>query len=181
MRVDYNEKGVMEMKLQRKKHASTRFRGKEAFNSFFLMILGMVVLFMAPVAYAMELGTPPRFPEDVSKLQIPGLLEERERELAVVTGGFSVNTQNREESRAFYNDEYLESVGTAINWTGNHAACNEGATAQGFRDAVLIRVNYFRAMGGVPADVTFSSTFNDKWVSSLLNLIACNLLKSYYF
>jgi hypothetical protein len=47
-------------------------------------------------------------------------------------------------------------------WTGSHATCDEGSTSQEFRDSVLQRINYFRAMAGVPADVHFEDDFNRK-------------------
>ena len=76
------------------------------------------------------------------------------------TGGFTINPQNREESRAFFNAVFNASEGTEINWTGDVAFCQAGTTSSKFKDAVLIRLNYFRAMAGVPANVTFSNDFN---------------------
>ena len=76
------------------------------------------------------------------------------------TGGFTINPQNREESRAFFNAVFNASEGTEINWTGDVAFCQAGTTSSKFKDAVLIRINYFRAMAGVPANVTFSNDFN---------------------
>ena len=76
------------------------------------------------------------------------------------TGGFTINPQNREESRAFFNAVFNASEGTEINWTGDVASCQAGTTSSKFKDAVLIRLNYFRAMAGVPANVTFSNNFN---------------------
>ena len=76
------------------------------------------------------------------------------------TGGFTINPQNREESRAFFNAVFNASEGTEINWTGDVAFCQAGTTSSEFKDAVLIRLNYFRAMAGVPANVTFTNDFN---------------------
>ena len=76
------------------------------------------------------------------------------------TGGFTINPQNREESRAFFNAVFNASEGTEINWTGDVAFCQAGTTSSEFKDAVLIRLNYFRAMAGVPANITFSNNFN---------------------
>ena len=49
-----------------------------------------------------------------------------------------------------------------MNWTGDHAICNAGTTSQAYKDALLLELNYFRAMAGVPAEVTFSSEYNAK-------------------
>ena len=73
-----------------------------------------------------------------------------------------VNPKNREESRAFFNYIYKASEGYYINWTGNHHTCSEGITSRAFRYAVRLRVNYFRAMAGVPADVKFLDECNHK-------------------
>ena len=77
-------------------------------------------------------------------------------------GGLSVNLQNRQDSLDFFLEQYLTSEGVAINWTGNHSSCDPGTTDQNFRLAVLRRINYFRAMAGVPADITFSDESNLK-------------------
>lgn len=39
-------------------------------------------------------------------------------------------------------------------WTGNRDTCTPGTTSQEYRDAILRRVNWFRAMAGVPAHIT---------------------------
>lgn len=77
-------------------------------------------------------------------------------------GGLSVNIQNRQDSLNFFLEQYLTSEGAAINWTGNHSSCDPGTTDQNFRLAALRRINYFRAMAGVPADITFSDESNRK-------------------
>jgi hypothetical protein len=75
-------------------------------------------------------------------------------------GGVTVNPQNREESRLFYVSEYLGTQGSDTGWTGRHDSCDPGVTQQGFRDNVMRRINYFRAMAGVPADVTLPEVYN---------------------
>ena len=69
---------------------------------------------------------------------------------------------NRSESLAFYNNFYQLSTSPEINWTGSFAANSPGTTSDLFKDAVVRRVNYFRAMAGVPADVVLDPTFNRK-------------------
>ncbi|MBP7829550.1 MAG: hypothetical protein KA248_06495 [Kiritimatiellae bacterium] len=70
-----------------------------------------------------------------------------------------MDNTSRESVREFYNTYYLASD-AAINWTGNHADCKAGDTAQAFKDDVLLRVNWFRVMAGV-AEVTLDASFND--------------------
>ena len=73
-----------------------------------------------------------------------------------------VDTSDRGVSRAYYNQVYLASEGVAIGWTGDHATCDAGQTAQAFRDDVELRINYFRAMAGVPATLQLRDEYNGK-------------------
>jgi uncharacterized protein YkwD len=73
-----------------------------------------------------------------------------------------VDTQNKTAVQHYYLSEYLASDGLAPNWTGNHNSCNPGTTSPAFREAVLRRINYFRAMAGIPAVVGFNDTYNSK-------------------
>lgn len=71
-----------------------------------------------------------------------------------------VDTRKREESRAFYRAIYASSEGVASGFNGNVDAGQAGTTSREFRDAIARRLNYFRAMAGVPADVTFDDELN---------------------
>lgn len=73
-----------------------------------------------------------------------------------------VDTGVRQASLDHYLQVYLASDGVAIGWTGNHATCDAGQTAQAFRDAVELRINYFRGMAGVPAVVQLSDEYSRK-------------------
>jgi hypothetical protein len=78
----------------------------------------------------------------------------------LVSGGFSVNTTNREEVRSFYNAVYSASDNVPMNSTANTTNCVAGTNSSDFNDAVLRRINWFRAMAGIPANVTFNSINN---------------------
>jgi len=82
--------------------------------------------------------------------------------LVFIQGTHGGNPQNRAESLAFYHTNYLIKNPPAINWTGSHATCDPGTTNPAFQQAVLQRINYFRAMAGVPAEVTFSTASNQR-------------------
>ncbi|WP_308873424.1 CAP domain-containing protein [Thiothrix subterranea] len=92
------------------------------------------------------------------------------------TGGWSVNTTNRQLARAFYNSVYSASLNTPIGWTGNHAGCVAGTTSSDFKNSVLARINYFRAMAGVPANITLDSTYSAKAQQAALMMSANNTL-----
>ncbi len=76
--------------------------------------------------------------------------------------GLTVNPLYRELSAAFYGEHYLVADGIDTGWDGDHAICDEGTTSAAFRAAVLQRVNYFRAMAGVPANIAFTDDFSRK-------------------
>jgi uncharacterized protein YkwD len=87
-----------------------------------------------------------------------------------------VNPQNRSESLAFYKTNYLIENPPAINWNGSHTNCTPGTTSSAFKEAILQRINYFRAMAGVPAEVTFSHESNLKaQAAALLMSVNCEL------
>jgi uncharacterized protein YkwD len=77
-------------------------------------------------------------------------------------GGYSVDTTRREIVRLFYRSIWVSSNGIASGWNGNLAACNAGDTTAESKDAVLRRINWLRAMAGVPANVQLDSTFSQK-------------------
>ena len=87
-----------------------------------------------------------------------------------------VDTQSRQESKAFFADYYLASQGTAMDWNGNHAACNPGKTAYAFRHAVRMRINYLRAMAGVPGTIFLSPEYNHKAQQAALMMSVNNIL-----
>ena len=78
------------------------------------------------------------------------------------TGGFTLDPDDRFRARAFFNSVYRASEDTPVGFTGDPGTCIPGDTAAGFKSAVLARVNYFRAMAGVPAAVTFRADFNTR-------------------
>jgi uncharacterized protein YkwD len=118
-----------------------------------LVLLSTFLTSSAGVASALP------FPTTIAPLDTPPVF------LPVVQtapAGLVVNPQDRQASQRFFQQVYLASGNAPINWTGNHSTCNAGTTSQAFRDAVLLRINYFRAMAGVPAAITFSSEYSRK-------------------
>ncbi len=77
----------------------------------------------------------------------------------VPEAGFVVATENRAEVLHFYNAAYLASTGSAarMGWTGSFgvAGASQGVTSAAFQGDVRRRVNFYRALAGVAADVTF--------------------------
>ena len=102
-----------------------------------------------------QLGPAPTAPKRVARTQpsavAPG---------SGTNAALSVDLSTRRQSLAFYQSVYLPSQNMSSGWTGNLAQGTAGATSQAFRDAVALRINYFRAMAGVPAAVTLSDAYN---------------------
>jgi uncharacterized protein YkwD len=87
--------------------------------------------------------------------------------LALTTTGqeqndWLIDPTNRQASVNFYLNYYQPANDVPLEWNGDHASCKGGETSAEFREAVLQRINYFRAMAGVPANITLSSTYNQK-------------------
>lgn len=76
------------------------------------------------------------------------------------THGFSVNTQSRNDVISFWNSVYQKSEGyeNRIGWTGSISSGNPGTTSGQFKNDVERRINYFRAMAGMPANIRMSSS-----------------------
>ncbi len=118
------------------------------------------------------LGSPPEAP------QFP--VSTRQADLAgpAVTA-FAVSPTSREESRNFFNTVYAASAGAVPEWTGTYTTCTAGTTASGFREAVARRINFFRAMAGVPAGVTLSPEYDAKAQRAALMMSANTNLNHY--
>lgn len=74
----------------------------------------------------------------------------------------TIDTQNREAVRSFYNGLYFQANGVAMNWTGSYKGCNAGTISSAYQDATAARVNWVRAMAGVPANIVFDAGNNAK-------------------
>lgn len=74
----------------------------------------------------------------------------------------SVNTAVREEVRQFYRAIYHASHGAPMGWTGSYTNGTPGDTTSSFKEATRLRINFYRALVGVPADITFEPSYNLK-------------------
>lgn len=68
----------------------------------------------------------------------------------------------RADSLAMYRDIYLGSEAPSLGWSGNLDDCEPGDINESYRAAVLMRVNYYRLMAGVPQLAGFRSDFNQQ-------------------
>lgn len=91
---------------------------------------------------------------------------------ATPLGPFEVDLSDREAARQFFYSVYLASENIPIGWTGDIASCDPGTVSADYLDATLTRINYFRAMAGVPSDVTFTAENNAKAQATALIMSA---------
>ena len=108
-------------------------------------------LLEASLRAEVTLGDAPRAPRDLAGLPGGG-----PRPL-IVTGGFSVDTGSREQVRQFYSAVYTSSDGTPINSTAVTGSCFPGTNSPTFAGVTLRRINWFRALAGLPAAVTLNA------------------------
>ncbi len=78
--------------------------------------------------------------------------------------GFTVNATSRTDVLSFYHTIYTASDGYVQNmaWTGNLSTGTPGTTSAAFKDDVRRRINFYRALTGQPADITFDATKSSK-------------------
>ena len=112
----------------------------------------------------------PQFPTSLE-----GLYPSDKRPFAV-EGGFVIDPTVRETVRLFYSTVYLSSAGVPSDWNGDVASCTAGNTSSAYQSATRRRVNWYRAMAGIPASIVFDSGFNIKAQQAALIMSANNNL-----
>ncbi len=113
-------------------------------------------------------------PDEVAALQA---VSEIGHARAAAGTPLTVNVNSREETRQFYRAVYGASENISSGWTGSYATGASGTTTAAFKDAVLLRTNFYRALTGVPATVVFNSTFSAKAQQAALMMSANNQLQ----
>ena len=100
---------------------------------------------------------------------------------ATQNGNFQINIHSRENVRSFYNSVYNSSNSNRIeaDWKGDVSTCDPGDSSQAYKNATLRRINFFRAMAGVPSWVTFTESVNAKARLAALSTSANNSLSHF--
>lgn len=88
----------------------------------------------------------------------------------------SVDTSSRNAVQDFYKTVYASSENVPSGWNGNIAVCNAGETSHEYKGAILRRINWFRAMAGVPDKVQFDPVYNQYAQQAALIMAANNQL-----
>lgn len=96
----------------------------------------------------------------------------RARFLGEAAPGYAVNTHDREAVRLFYATVFASSQGVSSGWTGSVTRCDPGSTSAAYQQATQRRINWFRAMAGVPAAVVLDEGFSRKAQQTALMMSA---------
>ena len=115
----------------------------------FLLVSGWAFILAAEIGRSQELGPPPVASQD----QFVPVASYSRQSLAV-------NLNNRADVVQLYQVTYKASQGVASGWNGNRSTCTAGTTSLAYSDATILRVNYYRAMAGLPSDVILTNAWN---------------------
>ncbi|MBI2421876.1 MAG: CAP domain-containing protein [Candidatus Hydrogenedentes bacterium] len=111
---------------------------------------------------AVELGAPPLDLEQSGAFLHP----------APEAKQLSVDRFDREAAANFYHDVYMSSEAVGITWSGSLATCTAGAINDAYQEATADRINYFRAMAGLPGDVQLDAALNALCLEAALMMSA---------
>ncbi len=86
-----------------------------------------------------------------------------------------LDTNDRSAVVGAYQNEYAK-VTPSIDWTGNRSTCDPGTTSQAYRTSVVERLNYFRAMAGVPTGVVENTNWSAQAQQAAVSMSATGRL-----
>ncbi len=86
-----------------------------------------------------------------------------------------IDTSNRDAVAVAFANEY-RSDAPAMEWSGNYETCHAGDASTRLAMATLQRVNFYRAMAGVPAGVRLSAEYSAKAQHAALAMSATGRL-----
>jgi len=119
-----------------------------------------MILFAFPqIILPQETGKAPRLEKGKSLPVIQG----RSRSL-----GLSVNRRNKKEVQDFFQNVYLPASTAQNEWSGSVKGCRPGKNSASFQKATEKMINYFRAMAGLPGDVTLDSELDRRAIEGAL-------------
>lgn len=120
------------------------------------------------------MGAAPRYEQAANSAVGSGTMF---KQSALVADGtpLAIDTSDREAVRQFFNKVYMEPR-VSMGWTGSYTAGNGGTINVDYQRSTIQRVNWFRAMAGVPASVTLSSANSSKAQQAAFMMSANNAL-----
>jgi hypothetical protein len=127
--------------------------------------LAALVLLGAGAASAADtqwLGPPPRFdPADLEVVHSVASAPAPEHHVLAVDTIPAIDTSMRAAVRTAYYHHYAPPM-PDMAWTGSIESCNAGSISTAFQEWTITRVNFVRAMAGVPGTVTLNPTTSAK-------------------
>ncbi|HEX2466477.1 MAG TPA: hypothetical protein VHR17_17785, partial [Thermoanaerobaculia bacterium] len=127
-------------------------RARDALSALFF-----AGLLLAPGAYARAAGPPaPAHLVDLGPAPLADPASLPVAPLAPVSRGIGlvVDTSNRQQVVNLFNTVYTPALAVPGNWNGSTASCNPGTVSPTFGSATVQMINYYRAMTGLPADLS---------------------------
>ena len=85
---------------------------------------------------------------------------------------WDVYPTSRDETVAYFNQHYVMAAEPNFDWTGNVDTCQPGSTSAELKAAIARRINYFRAMAGIPARITINAEYSRKAQAAALMMSA---------
>ncbi len=86
-----------------------------------------------------------------------------------------IDTSNRTAVAVAFASEYGHST-PSMDWSGNYEGCEPGESSRRLASATVRRVNFYRAMAGVPAGVILNPEFSEKAQHAALAMSATGRL-----
>ena len=132
--------------------------------------------FVALVGLAVPVFAQPAAPTpaDIATLGAASQIDPRR---AADSVPLAVNIASREEVRQFYRAIYSGSDNVPMGWTGSYTTGAAGDTSAAYKEAARLRVNFFRALAGIPASIVLNTTFSTKDEQAALMMSANNTLQ----
>lgn len=91
-------------------------------------------------------------------------------------GGMTVDVESRWQVRDFYRYVYFYGSTAQMEWTGSYTTGAAGTVSESWLEATRTRVNFYRAMAGLEADISFNPIWNAQSQESALMMSANNAL-----
>jgi hypothetical protein len=91
----------------------------------------------------------------------------------------NLDMDSRWQIRDYYNVVYPYGAEFTMDWTGNYAGGDSGSVSEDWLEATRVRVNFFRAMGGIDDNVVFDPALNAACQDSALMMSANNALSHF--
>ncbi|MEX0326737.1 MAG: CAP domain-containing protein [Puniceicoccaceae bacterium] len=90
-----------------------------------------------------------------------------------------LNMESRWQIRDFYNTVYSFGTDATMDWSGNYAGGNSGTVSEPWLEATRVRINFYRAMGGLEDNVIFDPILNAACQDAALMMSVNNALSHF--